>query len=412
MLTKPTLAAALAFALALPAEAEWPQWGGPQRDFQLPDVKLAAEWPAGGPKQLWSRELGEGYSAIAAVGGRLYTMYRQEDDEEIVAAFDAADGEVAWQHRYPAPTPGKLRLGYGKGPHSTPLVTVGRVFAVGTTAILSALDAAGGELLWRHDLWQDLGGSLLLRGYASSPIAYRGTVIVTVGEAGHALVAFAQADGREVWRTGDFKGSQSSPILIEVGGREQLVAFVSDAVAGIDPATGEVLWTHPHPAGLSYNISTPLWEPADRLLFLSSAYGGGSRALKLGIQDGKPTVEELWESSRMKVHFTNAIRVGDHVYGASGGSGGAILAAIDLSDGELAWKDRAVRRANLLRLAGNRALILEADGRLLLADLTPEGIEIRAETQLFDGRAFTVPTLVGHILYARDRHWMVALELP
>ncbi len=415
MLIKSPRAAAAALLLALttaPTAAQWPQWGGPGRDFQVPEARLAAEWPAAGPKELWSRELGEGYSAIAVVDERLYTMYREKDDEEIVAAFAAADGEPVWLHRYSAPPPDKMRLGYGKGPHATPLVVGGRVFAVGTTAILSALDAESGELLWRHDLWQDLGGSLLLRGYASSPIAYGDAVIVTVGEAGHALVAFAQADGRELWRAGDYKGSQSSPILIEVEGREQLVAFVSDMILGLDPATGEVLWTHPHPAGASYNISTPLWEPADRLLFLSSAYGGGSRALRLGMADGEPTAEELWESSRMKVHFTNAIRIDDHVYAASGGSGGAILTAVDVRSGEVAWKTRAVRRSNLLRLAGSRALILEAEGRLLLADLTPEGVEVLAETQLFDDRSFTVPTLVGHTLYARDRHRLVAGELP
>ncbi len=412
----------LLLALAGPAAADWPQWGGPRRDFQVPEAELAAEWPASGPQQLWSRELGEGYSAVVAVGGRLITMYRLRDDEEIVAAFAAADGEMMWQHRYAAPPPPKMRLGYGKGPHSTPVVTAGgeagsrqagpRVFTVGTTAILSALDTESGELLWRQDLWQGLGGSLLLRGYASSPIAYGGMVIVTVGEAGHALVAFAQADGREVWRAGDFTGSQSSSILIEVGGREQLVAFVSDAVLGLDPATGEVLWTHPHPAGLSYNISTPLWGRSDRRLFLSSAYGGGSRALRLGVDGGKTTVEELWESSRMKVHFTNAIRIDDHVYAASGGSGGAILTAVDVATGEVAWKTRSVRRSNLLRLAGSRALILEVEGRLLLADLTPAGLEIRAEHQLFDGRSFTVPTLVGNKLYVRDRQRLVALELP
>ncbi len=415
-MTKPLLVAGaswlLVLALAGPAAADWPQWGGPNRDFQVPEAKLAAQWPAVGPEQLWSRELGEGYSAVVAVDGRLFTMYRLRDDEEIVAAFAAADGEVLWQHRYAAVPPATMRLGYGKGPHSTPLVTAGRVFTAGTTAVLSALDAVSGELLWRRDLWQDLGGSLLLRGYASSPIAYGETVIVTVGEAGHALVAFAQADGREVWRAGDFTGSQASSILIEVGGREQLVAFVSDAVLGLDPATGEVLWTHPHPAGLSYNISTPLWGRSDRRLFLSSAYGGGSRTLRLGMEDGETTVEELWESSRMKVHFTNAIRIDGHVYAASGGSGGAILTAVDVATGEVAWKTRSVRRSNLLRLAGSRALILEVEGRLLLADLTPAGLEIRAETRLFDGRSFTVPTLVGRHLYVRDRQRLLALELP
>src|SRR5687768_15017224 len=56
--------------------AGWTQWGGPHRNF-MPDSKgLASAWPASGPKKLWSRALGEGHSAIAVDGGRLYTMYR------------------------------------------------------------------------------------------------------------------------------------------------------------------------------------------------------------------------------------------------------------------------------------------------------------------------------------------------
>ncbi|HEU4596986.1 MAG TPA: hypothetical protein VFS10_17780, partial [Pyrinomonadaceae bacterium] len=46
--------------------ADWPQWGGPERNFVSGAKGLAATWPEGGPRRLWSRELGEGYSAIAA----------------------------------------------------------------------------------------------------------------------------------------------------------------------------------------------------------------------------------------------------------------------------------------------------------------------------------------------------------
>ena len=78
---------------------DWTQWGGPAQDFQSVASGLAAEWPESGPKQLWSRELGAGYSGILIEDGRLYTMYRV-DDQEAVIALDAKTGRTIWERRY------------------------------------------------------------------------------------------------------------------------------------------------------------------------------------------------------------------------------------------------------------------------------------------------------------------------
>src|SRR6188508_1855521 len=130
------LPAAQQRAAPAPVAAAWPQWGGPARNFMSDSKGLASKWPANGPKKLWSRALGEGHSAIASEGGRLYTMYRPlatggRSQEEFVAALDAATGATIWEHKYPSPTAG-LNFTEGAGPHSTPLVTADRVYATGT----------------------------------------------------------------------------------------------------------------------------------------------------------------------------------------------------------------------------------------------------------------------------------------
>ncbi len=407
-------ALALAGAVALPAAAEdWPQWGGPRRDFHAAPQKLAETWPEGGPQVLWRRQLGDGYSAVSGVGERLYTLYRA-GDEEIVVALAAADGRTVWEHRYAAAHLEGMRMGYGAGPHATPLVAGGRVFATGVTAKLTAVDAGSGKRLWGHDLWQDFGGNVTKRGYACSPIAWGESVIVTVGGPGHGVMAFDQASGAVVWKRHDFSSSQSSPILIELGGQEQLVAFVADEAVGLDPASGDLLWRHPHPTTAVYNIATPIWSPEVQTLFLTSAYGGGSRALHLSRGEGGATgVEELWYSPKMKVHFSNALRFGDHVYGSSGTSGSSFLSAIDLATGEIAWKERRLRRVNLVRV-GDTAIAIEEEGRLALVGLAPEGLTIHAEAQVVEdtSRAWTVPTVIGRRLYVRVEEILLAFELP
>src|SRR6266852_9603983 len=101
------------------------------------------------------------------------------------------------------------------------------------------------------------------RGYSVSPIADKNTIIVKLGEHGHAIVALNPKDGSLVWQNQNFSNAPSSPILINVDGQEQLVTTSSDEVVGLDTTNGELLWSHPHraPGVVRVNVSTPLWGP-------------------------------------------------------------------------------------------------------------------------------------------------------
>src|SRR5262249_6492130 len=173
--------------------ASWPQWGGPQRNFMVEAKGLAESWPAGGPKRLWSRPLGEGHSSVVVDAERLYTMYSQ-GEQEFVVALDAATGKTIWEKSYAAPPRG-LELEFGKGPHSTPLITGNLLITVGVIGKLQAFEKQTGNLVWSHDLWQEYGGKRMGRGYSCSPLAYKNTVILTVGGAGQSLMAFDQKTG-------------------------------------------------------------------------------------------------------------------------------------------------------------------------------------------------------------------------
>jgi outer membrane protein assembly factor BamB len=399
----------VALAATCAAQApDWPQWGGPHRNF-VSDVKgLAAAWPEGGPRRLWARELGEGYSAIAAAGGRLYTMTRR-GDREVVVALDAETGKTVWEYAYDAPFSQEYSMEHGPGPHATPTVAGERVFAAGATGKLHALDRRTGKLLWSHDLINEYKGTVRVNGFACSPLAYRDTVIMQVGGAGNSLMAFAQRDGRVVWKRHDFRNSPSSPLLIDVDGEEQLVAFMYDALVGVRPSDGELLWTQPHVSEFGLNVSTPVWGEGN-LLFISSSYGGGSRVFKLARAGGKTTAEQVWAHQLMRVHYGNAVRLGDFVYASSGDFGTAPLTAVNVRTGKVAWRDRTLARASLVSAEG-RLIILDEDGHLLLATPTAEGLKVHSKAALLNSNAWTVPTLAGTRLYVRDRKSIVALDL-
>lgn len=390
--------------------ADWPQWGGPSRDFKSEAKGLAIRWPVTGPRRLWSRPLGAGHSALVAEGGRLYTIYRR-GDREIVIALDAKTGKTVWEYPYAAPYLPRMDMSYGDGPHSTPLVAGSLLYTVGATGKLMCFDKLAGKLRWSHDLWREYGGTFIGVGYSSSPIAYQNTLIVQVGGPGHAFMAFDLLTGEVVWRAQDYRNSNSSPIIINVDGQQQLVAFMHNEIVGLDPRDGALLWSHSITAqwNFHFNISTPVWGEGN-LLFASAAYGIGGRVLHLSRSGKKTLVKELWQSERTRVHKENAIRIGDVIYASTGHLGPAFFTAIDVKTGKVLWQDRRFSHASFLYASG-RFIILDEDGNLALAVPSVSGLVVHSQVEIFNSRSWTVPTLVGTTLYLRDRRTVIALQL-
>jgi outer membrane protein assembly factor BamB len=406
------------------ADAEWPGWGGPRGDFTLADRPLAATWPARGPRRLWTRPLGEGHSGIVVDRSRLYTSYRPSAGgkgrfaaEEVVIALDAATGRTLWEHRYPASLD-TMDFSRGAGPHTTPRLIGDRVFAAGTNKQLFALDKVSGRVLWSHDLVKEFGAPPnqmrfgVPPGYAPSPIGYKDLIIVMAGGPHQGAIAFRQDDGRVVWKGGHFPDdiSPASPILIEADGGTQLVVTSGDGVHGMNPDTGEMLWSFAFPTQYGANMTTPLWSPHDRLLFMTAAYDGGTRVLELGRSNGAWAAKELWYSNKMRVHFTNVVRIGDFYYGSSGDFGPSFLTAIRARTGEVVWQNRSFSKANLILVNGH-AILLDEDGALALTTLSPDKLTVHAKAEVLTGTSWTVPSLAGSTLYLRDRSNITALDL-
>ncbi len=393
---------------ALAQTTDWTQWGGPNGNFKVEAKGLASSWPETGPRQLWSRDLGDGYSSISVEKGTLYTMYRK-GEQDVVIALSAATGKTLWEFAYDAPFTPQYDLEQGPGPRATPIIAGDLLFAVGASSKFHCLDKKTGKVVWKYDLYADLKGFHRPRGYTITPVAYKNTVIVPVGAPGASLVAFNQKDGAIVWKKHDFKLAYATPILIKFEGQDQLVAFMNEGPVGIEPNSGDLLWSYPHKNSPQVNASTPVWGD-DNLLFGSSAYDGGSFVLKLTKTGDKTTVQEVWAHKLMRMHFSNVIRLGDTLYGTSGDFGPTPLTAVDVKTGQVLWRDRSLAKAELLYV-GDRFIAIDEDGHLIMATPTPTGLKIQAKVELLKHNAWTPPTLVGTTLYVRDRKTIMALDL-
>lgn len=370
--------------------------------------RLARSWPKSGPDKLWQRPLGDGYSAILHDDGRLFTMSR-EGKREVVVALDAASGHTLWRTSYRHPEYRGQR-GFGIGPRATPALAGGRLFTTGIAGTLVAFGVDDGHIQWRRELWdEELAGDRLRHGYSSSPLIWGDLVLVLVGGPNVGLVAFDQETGRQEWASPGLRNSYSSPILADLAGEEQVLCFMAEALVSVDPEDGSELWRFPHANSYGHNISVPRVTGDDRI-FLSSPQAGARSLRVTRLEDGSFTVVEEWGNRRMQLYHVTSVFDGQWVYGSSGVATPAFLTAIDAATGEIGWKVRGFAKANVVP-AGNRLIVLDEDGRLALAAPTADGLEIHADTQLFDSLAWTVPTLVGETLYVRNTEQILALHL-
>jgi outer membrane protein assembly factor BamB len=398
-----------------PTPESWTVWGGLRHDFTSRSTGLAESWPKDGPPRVWTRALGDGYSAIAEENGVLYTAFRR-GDKDVVVALDAASGKTIWEHEYEAAFRNAYPEAVGPGPYAMPQVVGDRVVSASGTGKIHSLDKRTGKPAWSHDLYDEFGGTRLAFGYSCHGLPYKDTLIYLAGGSapffgfgrGSAVVAFRQGDGAVAWKDQSFKNAHSSPLLIDVGGQLQVVALVADRVIGFSPDTGALLWSHPHATQNGLAISTPVWS--DGILFVASAYSGGARGLQLARSGDTTTVTELWHNPRLQLHFGNAIRVGDHVYLSAGHSGPAFMTAAELKTGRIAWQTRDFSKAQLIHADG-KLIVLDEDGTLALGRATPQRFEVLARVPLLKRLAWTPPTLVGTRLYVRDRQTISALEL-
>jgi outer membrane protein assembly factor BamB len=387
----------------------WTQWGGPNRNFHTDARGISNTWPAGGPRVVWKRPLGEGYSSPSVENGVLYVMYGKPR-EEVVMAADAETGKTLWEHATAMTFQSDAAREMGNGPYSTPLVVGSRLFTTGVAGRLQCLDKKSGKVLWTQELWDEHRGSQMMYGYASSPIGFRQTVIVPVGGRGRAIMAFQQTDGKVAWSAGNLGNVYSSPILINVSGLEQLAMLLDGAVVSVNPHNGDPQWQVPFKAEYSIAVATPVWG-SDNLMFISSEYNGGTKVIEITRNGLQTTTKELWSSNRLRLHHGNAMRIDNTIYFSNGGKGSqAILTAVDARSGTIHWQQRTIEKATFV-WADQKLITLDQDGNLMIAHPSPKDFTISAKAPLLTRLSWTPPTLVGTRLYIRDRKTMMAVDL-
>ena len=396
------LVVALLMAAGLPgpdaAGGDWPQFRGPGRDGLSAETGLLRAWPAAGPRVIWRRPLGDGFSGIAIVEGRLYTMMA-EGDSELAACIDPDTGKEVWR----ATLGPKFVEQFGDGPRATPTVVGGLVVALSSRGKLFALKAEDGSKVWEVDLVAAFGSKVPTWGFSGSPLVDGDLVIVEGGGAeGKAFQALDKRTGQTKWTSQNGGAGYASGIAVTIGGVRQMIFSRSGGeVVSLLP-TGELSWKHAWKPG---GIAMPLFVPPNRI-FASTVDDAGSILLEVGTESGKVSAREVWSSRAMKNHFSSSVLVGDHIYGFDN----ATLKCMTAATGEQRWVQRGFGKGTLIAADG-LLIVLGDQGALVLVEATPEGYREKGRFQALTGKAWTAPSLSGGRLYLRDQDEIVSLDL-
>jgi outer membrane protein assembly factor BamB len=382
--------------------AAWSGFRGTHRDGVVRALRVETDWARTPPVELWRQPVGPGWSSFAVSGELIYTQ-EQRGDHEIVSAYRLDTGEPVWRHRDDVRF---YESNGGAGPRATPTVHGGRVYALGATGTLNALDASTGALVWSRNAQSDTGATLPGWGFAGSPIVAGDVVIVA---ASGRLAGYDVATGEPRWTQATRGGGYSSPHVVTVDGVSQILLLSGGGITSVSPTDGSVLWQHA--GGGDVSIVQPAMAPnGDVLVAAGDMMGGtGIRRVTVRRDAGGWTVNERWASRGLKPYFNDFVVHRGHAYGFDG----TILSCIDLETGERQWKGGRYGAGQLILLGdSNVLLILGEEGQVALVAAAPDGYRELAKVQALEDKTWNHPVVVGDMLLVRNGSEMAAYRLP
>ena len=386
-------AATLAMSVPVLAQAQeatfdWPQWRGPNRDGISAEKDFATTWPKEGPPRLWSANLGGGYSTVAVVGDRLYTMGNVNDVDRVMC-LNTATGKQLWDYKYPCSAADPN--GY-PGPRCTPTVDGNLVYTVSRQGHLLCLSAANGALVWNQHLVNNFGGRMPQWGFSGSPLVEGNLLILETGAQGRSVLALNKLNGRLVWATGNYAAGYSSPVAFDLGRERAVAVFSAGGLTCRAVSNGRILWHYNWRTSYDVNAATPI--VFDDKIFISSGYGSGCALLQMTAN----SVQLVWSNKNMRNQFSSCVRSRGHLYGFDDNQ----LRCLDLITGAVKWSTLAYGKGSLMT-AGGRLILYGERGRLGLAEASPTGFQELAGAQVLGGNSTWAPPVLanGHI-YCRS----------
>ena len=393
-------------ATAAPAKEKaddyWSDFRGPGRAGVYAQTPILAPWPPNGLPRLWKQPVGGGYASVSIANGVAFTI-EQRRAREVVAAYDLRNGRELWTNEWEAFFQESMG---GDGPRATPVWLDGKVYTQGAEGEFRCLDAATGKVIWNKNILRDNGTQNIQWGMANSPLLVDGKVIVTPGgSGGRSVVAYDKDTGQRVWGALDDKASYTSPSLVTLAGKRQILAVTASRAVGLTVEDGKLLWEYPWTTAYDINSAQPLVVGENRF-FISAGYGHGAAVVEVVPKGAGFQAKEIWSNNRMKNKFNASVLYEGHVYGLDEG----ILACVDVNTGDQKWKGGRYGYGQLL-LAGGHLVVTTESGDLVLVKATPQKHEEISRFSAISGKTWNNPAMSNGLLVVRNTTEMACFRI-
>lgn len=387
--------------------SDWTRFLGARADNKSTETGLFTNWAENGPPILWTKDIGRGYSMVSVARGRLLLFDRKEGMMRL-HCLHSETGEELWTSEYPTEYEGTLEP--EGGPVATPVIDHDRVYTYDIAGRLRSHHVVDGELLWDVDTMKQFDVKQNLYGVGSTPWIEDDLLIVMVGgraprpapsspgspqeedgieKEGSGIVAFDKYTGEVRYSITDERASYSSPLVADIHGRRQGLAFTQGGLVGFEPRAGEIDFFFPWKDPRERGVNAIMPVVVEDTVFISEAYGPGGVMLRLKPEGGDPEV--VWKDPRgrrryLSSHWSTPIYHEGYLYGPSGRtSEEAELRCVEHATGKVMWSEPDLKLVNLLYVDGHFIVVSEF-GRILLIEATPERFHAIQDVNLFEPR--------------------------
>ena len=380
----------------------WTDFRGPNRLGHYTQGAIRTSFPGEAPERLWRQPIGGGYASFVVANGRAFTI-EQRRNREVVAAYEVQTGRELWTQGWQAFFSEAMG---GDGPRATPVWDSGRIYALGAAGDFVVLDADNGRRVWSKNILVENQAENVYWGMANAPLIVEEKVIVTPGGPnGRSVVAYNKHTGELLWGALQDRAAYTSPMLMTLAGKRQIVLATATRVVGLDVDDGKLLWDFPWVTNQGINSAQPIATDESHL-FVSAGYDHGSVLLEIAPASGGFSARAVWESKSLKNRFNSSVLYDHHIYGFDEG----IFACIDARTGERKWKGGRYGYGQAL-LAGDHILVLTETGDVVILKATPESLQEIASFPAIEGKTWNHPAIAGGILLVRNAREMAAYRI-
>jgi outer membrane protein assembly factor BamB len=418
--------------LASAADADWPQFRGPDGQGHATAIGLPSAWDEH-TNIVWKAALpGRGWSSPVIAGEKIWLttavespLTEEEKAERLkgntgnqpltvsgklslrAVCVDRRSGQIAADVELLAEDRPQPTHAMNSFASPTPVLDGGKLYCHFGTHGTACLDTATQQVLWTNR-------ELTINhenGAGSSPVLCEGKLIFHCdGSDAQYIAALDAQTGRVAWKTDrsgkmndepQLKKAYGTPLVVEIAGQPQVISPASDWLYGYDPATGRELWKLNYGV-LGFSI-VPRPVAGHGLLFMSTSFMQ-PQLLAVKLDGGEPTI--AWRFAKQMPNICSPLLVGDEIYTVSDKG---IVTCLDARSGKVHWTER---------LPGNYAASpLLADGKIYISNregettvLEPGRTFRKLGLGKLDGSILASSAAVGQALYVRTDKALYRVE--